>query len=189
MRLPLIRPPQLTDSQRPLYDAMKAGITRKYSTFITMLADGTLLGPWGAWLHEPEVGTAIYALTNVMTAFRILPDTARQVVILVVGSHYKAAYELYAHSAVGRSDGISDEQLATIATGNRPSDLSGEAELAYDVASALVGGGILPTLAYERAREVFGPRGIAEIIYLVGYYCLVSVTLNGFDVPVPTDST
>ena len=25
----------------------------------------------------------------------------------------------------------------------------------------------------------------AELIYLVGFYCLVSVTLNGFDVPVP----
>jgi 4-carboxymuconolactone decarboxylase len=30
-----------------------------------------------------------------------------------------------------------------------------------------------------------GVNGAAELIYLVGLYCLVSVTLNGFDVPVP----
>jgi hypothetical protein len=31
----------------------------------------------------------------------------------------------------------------------------------------------------------FGVHGAAELIYLVALYCLVSVTLNGFDVPVP----
>jgi len=30
--------------------------------------------------------------------------------------------------------------------------------------------------------------GAAELIYLVGLYCLVSVTLNGLDVPVPEPS-
>jgi hypothetical protein len=33
--------------------------------------------------------------------------------------------------------------------------------------------------------EAFGLSGEAELIYLVGLYCLVSVTLNDFDVPVP----
>jgi 4-carboxymuconolactone decarboxylase len=30
-----------------------------------------------------------------------------------------------------------------------------------------------------------GIRGAVELIYLVGVYCLVSITLNGFNVPVP----
>ena len=39
-------------------------------------------------------------------------------------------------------------------------------------------------------NRFYGPtltvsHGAAELIYLVGLYCLVSVTLNGFDVPVP----
>jgi 4-carboxymuconolactone decarboxylase len=33
--------------------------------------------------------------------------------------------------------------------------------------------------------DVFGEQGAMELIYLVGSYCFVSVTLNGFDVPVP----
>ena len=35
------------------------------------------------------------------------------------------------------------------------------------------------------AVKTFGVHGAAELIYLVGLYCLVSVTLNGFNVPVP----
>jgi hypothetical protein len=44
---------------------------------------------------------------------------------------------------------------------------------------------VLPELSYRQAVRAFGEHGAAEPIYLVGLYCLVSVTLNGFDVPVP----
>jgi hypothetical protein len=60
--------------------------------------------------------------------------------------------------------------------------------IAYDVASALVDHGVLPELTCRQAVQTFGEQGAAELIYLVGLYCLVSVTLNGFDVPVPEPS-
>lgn len=81
--------------------------------------------------------------------------------------------------------GLSDDKLATIVAGQRPSDLTREEAITYDVASALVGHGVLPELTYRQAVQSFGGHGAAELIYLVGLYCLVSVTLNGFDVPVP----
>jgi 4-carboxymuconolactone decarboxylase len=43
----------------------------------------------------------------------------------------------------------------------------------------------LPELIYQQTVQAFGEHVAAELIYLVGVYCLVSVTLNGFDVPVP----
>jgi hypothetical protein len=46
---------------------------------------------------------------------------------------------------------------------------------------------VLPETTYQAARAAFGQDGAAELIYLVGLYCLVSVTLNGFDVQVPED--
>jgi hypothetical protein len=59
------------------------------------------------------------------------------------------------------------------------------AAVAYDVASALVSGGVLPELTYRQSIAALGAEGTAEFINLVGLYCMVSVTLNGFDVPVP----
>ena len=50
---------------------------------------------------------------------------------------------------------------------------------------ALVNGGVLPELTYRAAVQEFGEHGAAELSYLVGVYCMVSVTLNTFDVPVP----
>jgi len=56
---------------------------------------------------------------------------------------------------------------------------------AHDLASALVSGRVLQPLTYQQAVTLFGEEATAEFIYLVGLYCMVPVTLNGFDVPVP----
>ncbi|MFZ0238449.1 MAG: carboxymuconolactone decarboxylase family protein, partial [Xanthobacteraceae bacterium] len=66
-----------------------------------------------------------------------------------------------------------------------PGDLTREEAVAYDLASARVSGGVLPALTYRQAIALFGEEATAEFIYLVGLYCMVSVTLNGFDVPLP----
>jgi 4-carboxymuconolactone decarboxylase len=185
MRLPFIPPVDISAEQRPLYEDMKVGVAAKYSNFTTMREDGAILGPWSAWLHEPEVGTAFWDVTKAMTRFKHLPEIARQVVILVVGSRFRAAYEIYAHSAVARTAGITEEQLAAIVAGLKPAGLSDETETAYDAATALLKGGVLTASVYERALGSFGQHGVNELIYLVGHYCFVSITLNGFDIPVP----
>jgi 4-carboxymuconolactone decarboxylase len=51
--------------------------------------------------------------------------------------------------------------------------------------SSLMHHGTLPEINYREAVKQFGVHGAAELIYLVGLYCLVSVALNGFNVPVP----
>ncbi|MCF4129883.1 carboxymuconolactone decarboxylase family protein [Methylobacterium sp. SyP6R] len=188
MRLPPIASADLTDRQRPLYDDMRSGVAAKYDLFTTMRNDGALLGPWNAWLHQPEVGAAFWTVTRAMTAFQILPDAARQVAILAVGARFGAAYEIYAHGAVAQArHAMGDQRLATLAAGERPPDLTDEEATAFDVARALTGGGVLPEPTYRRAVALFGQAGANELIYLVGHYCFVSVTLNGFAIPVPGD--
>ena len=101
---------------------------------------------------------------------------------------FHSAYELYAHVLAAELRGLPDEKISTIVAGQRPSDLTEEEGIAYDLASNLISGGVLPALTYKRAVGAFGLEGAAEFIYLVGLYCAVSVTLNGFDVPLPEDA-
>ncbi len=185
MRLPLIPPAELTAEQRPLYDDMLTGIEHGYRGFTATRWDGALMGPWNPWLHQPKVGRAVWELTKALNAISTLPEPCRQIAILVTGAHFRANYEIYAHVAVAKKDGLADETIATIVAGERPADLPREQAIAYDAAAALVGGGPLPDLNYRLVAECFGVQGAAELIYLVGLYCMVSVTLNGFDVPVP----
>ncbi|MFM0172106.1 carboxymuconolactone decarboxylase family protein [Paraburkholderia sediminicola] len=185
MRLAPITPQELSAEQLPLYDDMKAGVNAKYNLFTTMREDGVFMGPWNAWLHEPQVGAAIWNTMKAMTSFFVVPNRIRQIVILVVGASFSAAYELYAHGAVARKNGLSDQFISTLVSLSRPEGMTDEEALAYDVAHALSTGHKLPDDTFRCA--LLGQRGTNELIYLVGHYCFVSVTLNGFDIPVPAE--
>jgi 4-carboxymuconolactone decarboxylase len=188
MRLAPIAPAHLTEDQEPLFAAMKAGVAAKYNNFITVRADGAMLGPWSAWLHDPELGKAFWTVTQAMTRARRIPDAARQVAILVTGAHFGAAYEIYAHGAVAQAvHQMSGRRIATLAAGERPEDLDDDEATAHDVAKALLRGGVLAAPLYDRAVERFDQAGANELIYLVGHYCFVSMTLNGFAIPVPEE--
>jgi alkylhydroperoxidase family enzyme len=185
MRLPLIPPSELTEDQKALYADMKAGIASHFSLFETIREDGALMGPWNPWLHEPVIGKAIWDLTLAMTAKASLPDPVRQVVILVVGARFDAAYELYAHIAVAEHEGMDEERIATLVADLKPGGLTPQQSIAYDVAYKLVRGGTLPEPLYDLAVANFGQHGANELFYLVGLYSLVCTTLNAYNVPVP----
>jgi len=185
MRLPLIAPADLTPEQRPLYDDMRKGIASNFNAFKVEREDGALMGPWNPWLHEPAIGQAIWNLTMALTANATLADDVRQIVILVVGARFDAAYEIYAHIAVAEREGMKPERLASLVADLKPNDLSADESVGFDVAYKLVRGGTLPEPLYRLALDTFGQHGVNEIIYLVGLYSLVSTTLNGFNVPVP----
>jgi 4-carboxymuconolactone decarboxylase len=185
MRVALIEASHLSSEQRPVYEDMRAGIESNFRGFRTIGGNGALLGPWNPWLHQPKFGKPIWELTKALAFSPSLPGPVREVAILVTGAKFRAAYELYAHVIVAEQRGLADDKLAAIVAGQRPTNLTHEEAIAYDVAAALVRGGVLPELNYRLAVQAFGESGAAELIYLVGLYCLVSVTLNGFDVPVP----
>ena len=185
MRLPLLPPSDLSPEQQTLYNDMRKGIDTNFKGFTAIGEAGELIGPWNPWLHFPKFGKPVWELVKALSTSPTLPRPVREVAILVTGARFHAAYEIYAHVLVAELRGMPDDKLATIIAGQRPGDLTREEAVAYDMASALVSGGVLPALTYQQAVGLFGADGTAELISLVGLYCMVSVTLNGYDVPVP----
>jgi 4-carboxymuconolactone decarboxylase len=185
MRLPLVPLSDVSPEQRALYTDMREGIDTNFRGFTAISDSGALIGPWNPWLRFPKFGGPVWNLVKALSSSPSLPRAVREVAILVTGAKFRAAYEIYAHVLVAELRGLSDDKIATIVAGQRPNDLTREEAIAFDVASSLVSGGVLPTLTYRQAVMTFGEDGTAEFINLVGLYCMVSVTLNGFDVPVP----
>lgn len=185
MRLALLSQAEMSSEQRQLYDDMRRGIERNFKGFQATDDAGRLIGPWNPWLRFPQFGKPVWELVKALSTNPTLPKPVREIAILVTGAKFKAAYEIYAHVLVAELRGISDDKIATVIAGERPGDLDRTEAVAYDMASALVSGGTLPALTYKQAVELFGENGTAELISLVGLYCMVSVTLNGFNVPIP----
>jgi 4-carboxymuconolactone decarboxylase len=183
MRLPTLPPDRLTPEQRALYDRNRRQIAHGFGAFTTAREDGALLGPWGVFLHEPPVGQAHYDLIDALTEMKRLSPSAKQVAIIVVGARFNAAYELYAHAATAAAEGMDPARIATLAAGIRPLDLSPEEACAFDVATALLGGGVLPGATYRAARDLLGQGALNELVLWIATYAQVAITLNAFDVP------
>ena len=189
MRLQPIPPSEHTPEQHELFERIMGIISGEDRGFVTARADGAMLGPYNPMLHFPQFGGALWSIITALTKHATLPKTIREVAILVTGAHFSARYELYAHEQSAAKAGLSETKVASLASGTRPSDLTSEESVAFDVATVLVGGGQLAESAFQQALTAFGQKGTAELIYLIGTYCLVSVLLNGYDIPVPGRDT
>jgi 4-carboxymuconolactone decarboxylase len=185
MRLPLLRPADLTPEQQVLYASMRAGIASGLNTFKVVREDGALMGPWNAYLQEPAIGKTAWDFTKAINQIAILPKDVREITILVVAARYRCAFEMYAHVAVSEGLGIPLEHLATICATLKPTNLGADESLGYDIAYSLCAGSALPEPLYRLGVSRFSQRGMNEMIYLIGLYSMVAVTLNAFNVPVP----
>ena len=142
-------------------------IESNFKGFEAVNSDGALIGPWNPWLNYPKFGGPIWELVKVLSTSPTLPRPVREVAILVTGTRFHSGYELYAHVLIAEARGLPDSKIATIVAGQRPADLTREEVMAYDVASALVSGSVLPELVYRQAIATFGKDGVAELIYLI----------------------
>ena len=118
-RIPLSHPAQLTEGQQSLYRTILEGAVpwAESSGFVAKLEDGRLVGPFNVLLQSPEIGAAFMQLQSAEGKSTSLTERVRQVVILTVGSVWKAPYELYAHSAVAHTAGLTAEAVAALTRG------------------------------------------------------------------------
>jgi 4-carboxymuconolactone decarboxylase len=77
MRVPLIKPADLTEQQKLLYEDMKQGIAANFQGFTNTGTDGALLGPWNPWLHEPKFGKPVWELVRWCQSLRCLPVSVK----------------------------------------------------------------------------------------------------------------
>jgi 4-carboxymuconolactone decarboxylase len=184
-RLEPLRPEAMTEAQRALYDALLSG---KRGSGLTA-ADGSLIGPFNAMLRNPHVGNRVQSLGEALRFETSLSRRVIEIATLVVGAHWRAQFEWWAHERLARQAGLSEAVIAAIKRGERPVLEDASEATAYSVASEMYRTQRLSDATYARAVEHFGQAGVFELLSLIGYYTLVSLILNGFDVPLAAGAT
>lgn len=186
-RLALLSPDKLDSDQKHLYDQLQDTMVpwAKKSGFQADTFDDRLIGPFNAMLRSPAISKALMGVTATEGKETSLGKTVREVVILTVGAAWQAAYELYAHVAVGQSVGLAEATVQALAAGQKPAGLSQEESVAYDFTQRLVTRHQIDAELYEQAIVTFGEKGVVDMIYLAGQYMTISGLLNTFAVPAP----
>lgn len=180
-RLTPLAPDRLDDAQRRLYDAVLAsprgqGGARR----IILRDDGTLTGPFDAWLRSPVLGAHLERVGMALRQDTAMSGAVREIAVLVVARAWSADFEWWVHGLIAQVEGVPAALIETIGEGRRPAFEEPTWAAAFDVASELVHRRRVDTATLERARDVLGERVLVEVVTLVGFYQLVSGILESF---------
>jgi 4-carboxymuconolactone decarboxylase len=184
-RIAKLTPGSLSAEQREVYDAIAGGRRAQGPQLFRLVdADGGLEGPFNAFLLQPALGDALQAVGSAVRYETSLSDRAREIAILVVSVHWDSAFEWYAHEAVGRHVGLTDDELEAL--GKRRYDaFSGDEQVVARTTHLLVDEGDLHDEAYAEALAVLGEAGVFELLTLVGYYAALALQLRVLRVAAP----
>ncbi len=186
-RIALSVPTALTARQQSLYDSISETTVpwAKASGFVAKADDGRLIGPFNIVLESPDLGGAFLQFQKAEEKMTSLTERVRQVVILTVGSVWKAPYELYAHAAVARTAGLPEDAIQELAKGVVANGLAEDEQLAQQFTKQLALERTVSQDLFDQARTVFGVRGVVDMVVLAGCYETVCSLLNTFAVPAP----
>jgi 4-carboxymuconolactone decarboxylase len=183
---------RLSPEQRALFDAILSGrrgqamaAAGSEGSAGLLDATGALVGPFNAWLLSPAIGDRIQRLGEAIRFTSSLPQNVLEVAILVEARQWRAEFEWWAHVRLARRAGVAAEVIAAIQERREPSFTDRGEEIAWRFSRELLDRRRVGAATYEAARQHFGETGVMELVTLLGYYTLVSMTLNTFEVPLP----
>jgi 4-carboxymuconolactone decarboxylase len=175
-RLKTSIPADLNAAQRAEYDAIARTRTPR--------PNGAIGGPFDAWLLSPELSHRLRGLAVMLWERTTLDRGLVELAICITGRYWEANVEWAAHAPRALEYGIASEVLDAVFAQRRPDFAPPEQLLAYEVATALQETRRLDEPLEAEAVRTFGEQGLVELIAVVGFYTLVSMTLNAFEIPV-----
>jgi 4-carboxymuconolactone decarboxylase len=177
MRVRDLRPDEMTPAQRRVADAAVSG------------KRGRIPAPLRAWLHSPEMGDRAQSLGEFLRYDTSLGPVLAELAILVTARFWASHFEWYAHKRDGLKAGIDPAIIDAIATRRLPIFPDPKMQIVYDYATILHNQHRVPTDLHHTAVAALGETGVVELVGLLGYYTMVAMTLNAFEIGLPEGET
>ncbi len=152
---------------------------------ITAGPRGSLQGPFTALVHSPELARHVEQLGVYARYECRVPERQRELVICMVGAHWQADFEWYAHAPLALKAGIPVAALDQIGRGDAPVWDDPLDQVAAAFAAEVLQSRRVSDGTYGQVVAALGEAATVDLTGLIGYYTLLAMTLNTFDVPVP----
>jgi 4-carboxymuconolactone decarboxylase len=164
---------KFTPEQKRVHDAILSG------------PRGVVQGPLKVWLQSAELADKAQALGAFCRYGTSLPPRLSELAIIVTGAHWRAGFEWYAHAPLAAKAGIDTAAIEAIRVGKTPTFEKADEQVVYDFASELIRNRVVSDATYQRAIATLGIKSTVELVGILGYYGLISMTIKAFEVPVP----
>ena len=170
-RLSLVTEEHMTSAQRDLLASLRSG-PRGQSL--------TPRGPFAAWMHAPEFGQLAQALGAHARYKTALEPRLSEFAILCTARLWKAQYEWFAHAPMALKAGVKAKTIADLQKGRAPKTAPKDERAIFDFVQELYKTRRVGNRNYKRVRDGLGDKATVELVGILGYYTLISMTLNVF---------
>ena len=178
-RLPLLNDEQLTPPQRVLMDAIRSGPRGKSMN---------PRGPFAAFIHAPAFGDLAQQLGAHCRYHTALEPRLSEFAILCTARLWRAQYEWYAHAPMAAEAGVAPKTIAELRAGRAPKSAKKDERAVYDFIQELYKTRRVGDRNYKRVRAFLDDGAMVELIGILGYYVMISMTLNVFRMLPPDDA-
>lgn len=172
-RLPDLPLEKLTPAQRKVHDAIVSG------------PRGVVQGPLKVWLHSPQLASRAQELGAFCRYHTSLPKRLSELAILITGATWKAGFEWFVHAPAGIAAGLDPAVVEAIRMHQKPAFARKDEGALYDFTDELLEKRRVSDATYQRAVAELGELGVVELVGILGYYALISMTIVAFKVPLP----
>jgi 4-carboxymuconolactone decarboxylase len=184
--LPWLPPSALDPPARRVYDAI-TGSTRNNPRRAMPLTDedGRLEGPFNAMLFSPSVGLAVQAVGGALRFEGVLPTRLRELAVLEVAVVRRCTFEWLSHVALAKAAGLTGEDIAALQSAQDSPGFTPVERLVRELTRDLLTRRDLTDDQVEAAQAALGVEGACELLFLVGYYDLLALSLRVWRTPLP----
>jgi 4-carboxymuconolactone decarboxylase len=176
-RLPELNEASLTAEQKALAESIKSGPRGQFK----------MSGPFAIYLHSPAFGELAQRLGGHLRFKTSVSPRLMEFAILVTASHWKAQYEWAMHSPMAEKQGVKPQTVRDLQAGRPPKSAPRDEMALYAFVKELYAKRRVSKPVFNRVYKLLGEAGTVELVGILGYYAMVSMTLNTFMAPLPED--
>ena len=176
-RLPALEQSQMDDRQKQVYEAIATGLR------------GNVRGPLAIWLHRVDLADKAQALGQYCRYNSSLEPRLSELAILTTARIWDATFEWQAHLSPALVAGLDPTVIDSLSADKHPIFAAEDEALVYEFTRELnIKRGVSDEL-YERAILILGKASTIDLVGILGYYALISMTIKAFDVdPLPIEN-
>lgn len=170
-RLRDLQEDELTPEQALVFEAIRSG------------PRGEVAEPLRAWLHSPGLAAKAQTLGQYCRYDSNLPPALSELAILVTGRIWSAGFEWAHHAPIAQDAGVPVEAIEAISHARRVTFDDPKMQAVFDFVVELHRDRHVRASTFAAAQDVLGAEPLVDLVGLCGYYGLISMTINAFELP------
>lgn len=173
MRIPNLEYEEMNNEQKRIYDDITSG------------PRGGVRGPLAIWMQRPGLADNAQSLGEYARYNSSLEPSLSELAICIIARIWQSEYEWRVHSKIAIDAGVDPQIIESLRFGKKPEFQSKEQAIIYKFTLTLHKNRFVDNNLYDETIKCLGKDRLVDLVGVLGYYTLISMTINVFEVTHP----